>query len=225
MTAYSFIDLVQYLFKIPGIKSFLSEKLCQDPLEKYFGEQRQKGRTNENPTASQFLKNQQSLRVVNSIKINTSKGNTRGHKRLNHVPLDDEPLPKRKRSSHKSKCESHIDKFVSQSTELEDAIQQAVTVLQMPTETASCLLEMAKLLHSWCTLAHNKHILRVHNEYLINFFKIWISSSSTQGITQFIREEVWTRFASFISSAEYAYFWTSFYTLAGIITTPYSPFK
>jgi len=61
------VELVEFLFTIPGVKEFLSEKLCQDPLEKFFGCQRQRGRVNENPTATQFLKNTQALRVVNSF--------------------------------------------------------------------------------------------------------------------------------------------------------------
>jgi hypothetical protein len=49
--------------------AFLSNHLCQDPLEKYFGCQRQRGGTNENPTVESFLKNTEALRVVNSFCI------------------------------------------------------------------------------------------------------------------------------------------------------------
>ena len=45
----SFVDLVQFLFTIPDMNSFLSNKLCQDSVEKFFGQQRQRGRVNENP--------------------------------------------------------------------------------------------------------------------------------------------------------------------------------
>ena len=38
---HSFIELVQYVFSPPGIKengiALLSQNLCQDPLENYFG--------------------------------------------------------------------------------------------------------------------------------------------------------------------------------------------
>ena len=37
-TAYSFVELVRYLFTVPGVTSFLSGKLCQDRLEKFFGQ-------------------------------------------------------------------------------------------------------------------------------------------------------------------------------------------
>jgi len=52
------VELVPFLLNIPGVKSFLSEHLSQDPLEKYFGMQRQKGGTNANPNVAQFLKKQ-----------------------------------------------------------------------------------------------------------------------------------------------------------------------
>lgn len=67
--AFSFIDLITYLFEETKAKSFLSERICQDPLEKYFGRQRQRGAVNENPTVHQFLKNNQALRIVDSIKL------------------------------------------------------------------------------------------------------------------------------------------------------------
>uniref|UniRef100_A0A1X7VAJ7 Transposable element P transposase-like RNase H C-terminal domain-containing protein n=1 Tax=Amphimedon queenslandica TaxID=400682 RepID=A0A1X7VAJ7_AMPQE len=50
ITALSFINLVNYIFTIPGVNSFLSKRISQDPLEKYFGRQRQRGRVSENPT-------------------------------------------------------------------------------------------------------------------------------------------------------------------------------
>ena len=60
------MELVEFLFTIPGVKAFLSEKLSQDPLEKFFGCQRQR-EPKENPSATQFYKNTQALRVVNSF--------------------------------------------------------------------------------------------------------------------------------------------------------------
>ena len=32
LSGKSFVKLVQYVFKIPGVGSFLSQRLCQDPL-------------------------------------------------------------------------------------------------------------------------------------------------------------------------------------------------
>lgn len=94
------MELVPYLFKIPGVTCFLSEKLSQDPLEKFFGCQRQKGRTNDNPTAYEFMKNTQALRVIDSIQVKDITENCRGTKRksydLESVDLC-KPLKKRKR--------------------------------------------------------------------------------------------------------------------------------
>lgn len=88
---------------------FMTNRLCQDPLEKFFGQQRQRGRVNENPNVSQFLKNTQALRVVNNVCRKTVKGNCRGTSgsgrgRKHMLPANKEnmPLPKRKRKrTHK----------------------------------------------------------------------------------------------------------------------------
>ena len=34
--ANSFVELVRHVFTYPGVKYCLSEKICQDPLEKFF---------------------------------------------------------------------------------------------------------------------------------------------------------------------------------------------
>lgn len=75
----SFVELVKYAFTIPEVTIFYSNKLCQDCLENFFGQQRQRGGTHENPNASQFLKNTQALRVINST-CSTIRGNCRGSK-------------------------------------------------------------------------------------------------------------------------------------------------
>ena len=42
--AHSFADLVKFIFtKVPGVQFILSENISQDPLEKFFGMQRQRG--------------------------------------------------------------------------------------------------------------------------------------------------------------------------------------
>lgn len=71
------MELVDYLFTIPGVTVFLSNRICQDPLENFFGQQRQRGRVNENPNVSEFIKNTQALRVVNTD-CATVRGNCRG---------------------------------------------------------------------------------------------------------------------------------------------------
>ena len=94
----SFLELVPYLFSLEGVKVFLSERLCQDPLERFFGCQRQRGGTHENPTVQEFFKNTQALRVINSFCIGSIKGNCRGARNPD-VTVDESentPLPKRK---------------------------------------------------------------------------------------------------------------------------------
>ena len=41
-TVKSFVEIVQFIFTIPGVKFFLSERISQDPLENFFGCQRQR---------------------------------------------------------------------------------------------------------------------------------------------------------------------------------------
>lgn len=100
ITVLSFIDLVTYVFTIPGVKVFLSNRICQDPLENFFGRQRQRGRVNENPSTAEFLKNTQALRVINST-TSTVRGNCRGtHKRDQPIAVDNSEIKKRK-TKHK----------------------------------------------------------------------------------------------------------------------------
>lgn len=98
----SFVELVQYLFTLPGVKVFLSEKLSQDPLEKFFGCQRQRGGVNDNPNAQQFFVNTQALRTINGI-CHDVRGNCRGSKRPQSIDSEQNtPLPKRKRKGTNS---------------------------------------------------------------------------------------------------------------------------
>ena len=48
---------------------FLSEKLCQDPLESFFGKQSAAGERIDNPTVQQFCHNTISLRVQGSAAL------------------------------------------------------------------------------------------------------------------------------------------------------------
>ena len=100
LTVSSFVDLVKYIFTIPGVKEFLSERLSQDPLENFFGCQRQRGGTNKNPTAHEFCRNTTALHVVNSLCGNIKSGNCRGNKVKLDFNKENEPLPKR-RYAHK----------------------------------------------------------------------------------------------------------------------------
>ena len=79
-TVKPFVELVRFLFTIPGVTCFLSEKLCQDPLENFFGCQRQREGVNETLTAQEFCKNTQALRVINSQCQQVTRGNCRVRK-------------------------------------------------------------------------------------------------------------------------------------------------
>ena len=52
--AKSFTDLVDYIFTTPDVKVFQSQQICQDPLENFFGCQRQCGGTHDNPSVQEF---------------------------------------------------------------------------------------------------------------------------------------------------------------------------
>ena len=52
----------------------ISRKLCQDPLEKFFGCQRQIGQTHEHPSVKEYGNNSDTLRVVQLCHY-TTKGN------------------------------------------------------------------------------------------------------------------------------------------------------
>lgn len=99
-TVYSFLDLVKDLFSKPGVKVFLSERLSQDPLENFFGNQPQRGKAHKNPSVQEFCDNTKALRVINSFCVDPVRGNCRGK---GSVPVDlskeNVPLPKRKCSS------------------------------------------------------------------------------------------------------------------------------
>ena len=108
----SFCEMTKYLLKLPGVKSVLSNRLCcQDLLEQFFGKQRQRGGTNDNPNINQFLNNTSAIRVADSVVVAPSRGNccrSQGKKRKHISPGDisvtneNEPLPKRTRCSKKN---------------------------------------------------------------------------------------------------------------------------
>ena len=94
----SFVELIRYIFTVPGVKVFLSEKISQDPLEKFFGCQRQRGAVNDNPNVQQFCYNTRALRTITSIRPDV-KGNCCGLKRAHTIDWQKEnvPLPKRQK--------------------------------------------------------------------------------------------------------------------------------
>ena len=95
----SFTELVPYLFSIDGVKVFLSEHLCQDPLENFFGCQRQRGGTHDNPSVKEFINNTQALRVINTFCRGPVRGNCRAHSSKPDLEKENAPIPKRRRIS------------------------------------------------------------------------------------------------------------------------------
>ena len=86
------MELVEYLFTVPGVTVFLSNRLCQHPLENFFGQQQQRGRVNEKPSVVEFLRNTQALRVIGTTCSNVW-GNCCGGAVVEDAVLS-EPLPK-----------------------------------------------------------------------------------------------------------------------------------
>lgn len=72
-----------------------SERISQDPLENFFGCQRQRGGTSKNPNVKEFCKNTQALRVINSVCGSVSRGITRGKKQITDLQTENKPLQKR----------------------------------------------------------------------------------------------------------------------------------
>lgn len=100
LLVHSFVELTNYLLDQPGVFYFLSEKLCQDPLESFFGKQRMRGGHCDNPTVQAFLKGTMSLRVQGSMAVKPMRGNCRrGKENKKPLPCDDTPMPKRPRLS------------------------------------------------------------------------------------------------------------------------------
>lgn len=95
----SFVELVQYLFTIPGVTVFLGNRVCQDHLENFFGQQRQRERANGNPSSSEFIRNTQALCIVSNT-CGTIRGNCRGGVTIDSDWVESGPLPKRPRPSN-----------------------------------------------------------------------------------------------------------------------------
>ena len=96
ISIYSMMALIKFLLGA-GVKFVLTNHFCQDPVEQYFGKQREIGRRSDNPTIYTFGYNDNKIRMYRSssqILRNTS-GKTSTQKRAQAV--DNTPLPRRKR--------------------------------------------------------------------------------------------------------------------------------
>lgn len=95
--------MVPCLLSVPEVQFILSERLCQDPIESFFGKQRAAGGRSDNPTVRQFCLNTVSLRVQGSAALEPVRGNCGKRPTSSSVDDDDlsKPLPKRPRYSKK----------------------------------------------------------------------------------------------------------------------------
>ena len=102
VTTYSVIEVVKFLLS-EGMAFVLTERFCQDPIEEYFGNQRQLGRRCDNPDLKTFVYNDNAIRIQKSISCQS--GNTRGRydKRKNWENVTADKLPKGKSNLKKGK--------------------------------------------------------------------------------------------------------------------------
>ena len=99
LSVASFTEMVPLLLGLPGVTCFFSEKLCQDPVESFFGKQRACGGQSDNPTVKQFCDNTASLRVQGSAALEPIRGNCTKRKHSSLSTVDCTSLPKRPRYS------------------------------------------------------------------------------------------------------------------------------
>ena len=71
-TVHSAIELIKFLLK-NNVKYVLTERLSQDPLENYFGQQRAIGRRKDNPSLKDIGYNDNTIRNQPTFKPHDSK--------------------------------------------------------------------------------------------------------------------------------------------------------
>ena len=96
-TVKSFVKLSRYVLQLPEVLYFLSAKLCQDPLECFFGKQRMRGGRCDNPTVQAFMYGTSSLRVQGCTALKPVCGNCKCGWTKENINVDDTPLPKKQR--------------------------------------------------------------------------------------------------------------------------------
>ena len=118
ITSSSLVEIVQYLLNA-GAKYVLTERLCQDALENYFGRQRAIGGRKDNPNLRDFGYGDNIIR--NSVAARSIKGNVSGNQLgiSNINIIDSTPLPCRKRKSSNalSHTKRQLVKILAKNTE------------------------------------------------------------------------------------------------------------
>ena len=87
----SFVEVTEMLLSVPGVQFLLSEKFCQDPLESYFGKQRYRGGSSDNPSVKEFIDNAVSLRVQGSAALEPLRGNCSRKQQSGPLLVDETP--------------------------------------------------------------------------------------------------------------------------------------
>ena len=78
------MEMTKYSLSQPGSDQlfFLSERICQDPLENYFGQQCSRGGRCDNPSIHESLRSAVAIRAQHSLKLDLVKGNCRTKRHL-----------------------------------------------------------------------------------------------------------------------------------------------
>lgn len=208
------------------MKSFLSERISQDPLEKFFGRQRQRGGVNENPSISQFLKGNQALRVINSIDLDITRGNTRGSNRSNLPGKENvAPLPKRRRVKPTG-TQSEEGYVINSPYEpcspcgiLFDSLKAAKedNGFHLPSTETQAALASATALLKWATVPSNRESFASTAHQLANQLKALVKKPPT---TKARREKLWVGFSQYLRSPEHQQMWTTLSENATVRTSP-----
>ena len=93
---YSLTEIMQELYCNKNAKFILSDRFSQDTLEIFFGQQRSRGRRNDNPSVLQFLQNAQAITVQKSLALGGSSNISKKRKDPLELSSICSPLPKRR---------------------------------------------------------------------------------------------------------------------------------
>lgn len=93
---HAFTEMLEYLLNLDGAQFIFTERFCQDNLEIFFGQQRQRGRRNDNPSVEQFVHNSQAIMTSKSISSGHSSNIQRKRQREINVDKLSSPILKRK---------------------------------------------------------------------------------------------------------------------------------
>jgi hypothetical protein len=99
ISIYSLIELVKFLLNA-DVDFVLTNRFCQDPVEQYFGKQREIGRRSDIPIIKTFGYNDNSIRMLRSnVQI---QGNTKGTSTTEKQwrSIDNQKFPRRKKTKN-----------------------------------------------------------------------------------------------------------------------------